>query len=127
MIRCIILTHGDLGESLVNTARKIIGPLEDIKALSNEQISIKTFAEKLESAVKEWLDSDIIIMADFCGGSCWYAAQAVKRTYPKIALIAGVNLPMVIAYWYNRTASNLNNLIKLLKDSAQKSIETIIN
>ena len=127
MIKCVIITHGDLGQSLISTTASIIGPLEDIKTLSNENISIKTLAENLETIIKEWEDSDIIIMVDFCGGSCWYAAQSIKRTHPAIALISGINLPMLIAYWYNRNTYAVKDLAQFLKENIIKSTEIVID
>ena len=56
MIKCIIISHGDLGGALQNTTEKIIGPLDNIKVLSNELMSIKELIGNLDSIVQEWQD-----------------------------------------------------------------------
>ena len=126
MIKCIILTHGDLGQSLLNTTEKIIGPFEEVKVISNELTSLKDLVTNLDSVVSDWEDNEILIMADFFGGSCWHAAQVIKRNRPNVALISGVNLPMMLAFVNKRESFKLPELANYLKESLLKSTEIII-
>ena len=126
MIKCIILTHGDLGQALLNTTEKIIGPLEGIKVISNELTSLKDLVTNLDSVVRNWEDNEILIMADFFGVSCWHAAQVIKRNRPNIALLSGVNLPMMLAFVNKRESYKLPDLAHYLKESLLKSTEVIV-
>lgn len=125
MSKCIILTHGDLGSSLLATAAKIIGPVEDIIAISNEQKSLRDLVELLRKVLDEWNEPDVLIAVDFCGGSCWHAAQVVKKNHPETVLVSGVNLPMILAYLNKRDSFMLPELADYLSQSAVKGITVI--
>jgi len=125
MIKCIVLTHGDLGFALLNTTEKIIGPLEGIKVISNELTSLKDLITNLDSIVKNWEESEILIMVDFCGGSCWHAARVIKRSMSNIALLSGVNLPMMLSFVNKRESYKLPDLAYYLKECSLKGTEVI--
>ncbi|MFC1477794.1 PTS sugar transporter subunit IIA [candidate division KSB1 bacterium] len=125
MNKCIILTHGDLGAALLKTTGKIIGEHEGIKVISNENTSLKDLIFSLEKAVEDWEDENILIMIDFCGGSCWHAAQVVKRNRENVALLSGVNLPILLAYINRRESYKLAELAEYLKESSLKGTSVI--
>ncbi|MFC1557357.1 PTS sugar transporter subunit IIA [candidate division KSB1 bacterium] len=125
MINCIILTHGDLGQSLLSTTEKIIGECPGIKIISNEQTSLKDLIVILEEAVTEWNENEVVIMVDFCGGSCWHAARVVKRDKAHVALISGVNLPVMLAFISKRDSYKLPEFIDYLRESQIKGIVTV--
>jgi len=126
MINAIILTHGDLGRALLNTTEKIIGPVENVKVLSNELMSIKNLVVDLENVVNDWCDTDILIGVDFCGGSCWHAAQVVKRNKHNVVLISGINLPMMLSFVSRRESFKLPELAEYLKQSSIKGTEILV-
>ncbi len=126
MIQCVLISHGDLGSALLNTTEKIIGPLEDIKVLSNELMSIKDLITNLDAIAEGWKDHEILIMVDFCGGSCWHAAQVVKRNRKNVVLISGVNLTMMLSFVNRRESFKLPELANYLKECSLKGTEIII-
>ncbi len=121
MIKAIIITHGDLGRSLLNTTQKIIGEQQGIKVISNEHISMKDLVENLHAAVKDWDKEKLIFFIDFLGGSCWHAARVVKKDKEDITLISGVNLPMLLAYINHRDRYQLHDLADYLKETSDKA------
>ncbi len=122
MIKGIILTHGDLGRSLINTTQKIIGEMPGIKVLSNEQISMKDLVINLDSAIRDWEDNEqILVFIDFFGGSCWHAARIVQKNCNNLVLISGVNLPMMLAFFSKRNSYRLTELAEYLKESSAKA------
>ena len=125
MIKCVLISHGDLGSALLNTTEKIIGPLENIKVLSNELMSIKDLIASLDAIAEEWKDHEILIMVDFCGGSCWHAAQVIKRNRENIVLISGVNLTIMLSFVNRRESSKLLELADYLKECSLKGTEII--
>ena len=127
MIKCIILTHGDFGRALLNTTEKIIGPVEGISILSNELTSMKDLLANLETIVRDLSDNEILILVDFCGGSCWHAAQVVRRNRPGMVLLSGVNLPMMLSFVSRRDSYKLLDLAEYLKETSFKGTEIIAN
>lgn len=125
MKNAVILTHGDLGRSLLNTTEKIIGPVEGVKVLSNELTSIKKLVADLDGVVKAWDGNDILVLVDFCGGSCWHAANVVKRERKNVVLLSGVNLPMMLSFASRRDSFKLPELAEYLKQAIIKSTEII--
>ncbi|MFC1554979.1 PTS sugar transporter subunit IIA [candidate division KSB1 bacterium] len=123
MIRGLILTHGDFGRSVISTTEKIMGPVEGVKVISNEMVSIKDLVSTLDTSIKEFEEDEVLIMVDFCGGSCWHAAQVVMRDRPKTALISGVNLPMALAFANKRDSYKLTEFAEYLKESSVKGTE----
>ncbi|MCP4723531.1 MAG: hypothetical protein GY863_00770 [bacterium] len=122
MIKGIILTHGDLGRSLINTTQKIIGEMLGMKVLSNEQISMKDLILNLDKAIKDWEeDEKILVFIDFFGGSCWHAARMVQKGSKNIVLISGVNLPMMLTFFSKRNSYRLTELAEYLKESSAKA------
>ena len=125
MNKAIIITHGNLGEALLTTTGKIIGELDGVKTISNENTSLKDLISMLEIAADDWKDEDVLFMVDFCGGSCWHAAQVVKRTRENIALLSGVNLPILLAYFNKRESYKLAQLAEYLRDSSAKGTSLV--
>ncbi|MFC1563882.1 PTS sugar transporter subunit IIA [candidate division KSB1 bacterium] len=122
MVKGLILTHGDLGRALLNTTQKIIGELSGVKVLSNEQISMKDLVLNLDTAVKDLGENEeILVFVDFFGGSCWHAAQMVKKNRQNIVLLSGVNLPIMLAFFSKRNSYRLAELAEYLKESSYKA------
>ena len=126
MINCILLTHGDLGHALLNTTEKIIGPVDRVKVLSNELTSLKDLIANLDAVVSDWNEHEILVLVDFCGGSCWHAAQVVKRNRHNVVLLSGVNLTMMLAFVSRRDSYKLPDLAEYLKESCLKGTEIVI-
>lgn len=127
MKNAVILTHGDLGRALLNTTEKIIGPVEGVKVLSNELTSMKKLVADLDAIVKVWDGNDILVLVDFCGGSCWHAANVVKRERKNVVLLSGVNLPMMLSFASRRDSFKLPELAEYLKQTIIKGTEIITN
>lgn len=124
MIGLLLVTHGNLGQELLNTAQKIIG--EDIvnaKALSvgwNDQMTEIT--NKLSNILKELEQGDgILILTDMFGGTPSNVSFSFYGER-KIEVITGANLPMVIKLLNHRKQYPLEALAKLVVEQGQKSI-----
>jgi mannose/fructose-specific phosphotransferase system component IIA len=51
MIRCLVITHGRLGDELLYNVEAILGPIEGMQSMTNQGQS----ARDLVSAVSDWL------------------------------------------------------------------------
>lgn len=129
MIGCIILTHGDLGFGLKNTLEGIMGKQEGLSVISNTGLG----KEELYSALKTQIDQTsyddgVVIFVDMFGTSCWQTAKRVAAGFlaekQKIAVITGVNLPMLIKFFSWRGSFTLNQLVPQLKQEGAKGIQT---
>lgn len=98
MIGLLVVTHGNLGASLIEGAKYILGhEPEGLRALDLTHCSDRT--ELLEVAQRTMADLDqgdgILIMADLYGATpCNTICQLIEPD--RIAAVAGVNLPMLL-------------------------------
>lgn len=124
MIGLLLVTHGNLGQELLNTAQKILGEeIVKAKALSigwNDQMAEIT--SKLSNMIKELEEGDgVLILTDMFGGTPSNVSFSFYGE-KKIEVITGVNLPMIIKLLNHRNQYPLETLAKLVVEQGQKSI-----
>jgi PTS system mannose-specific IIA component len=124
MVGILLVTHGKLGEELLETAKAIIGEeLENAKALSVEWNNHMTeISNKIANALKELDKGDgVLLLTDMFGGT----PSNVSFSFigeKNIEVLTGVNLPMIIKIYNHRNNSSLEVLAKLVMEQGRKSI-----
>jgi PTS system mannose-specific IIA component len=129
MIKCIILTHGDLGSALKRTLEGIMGKQEWLSVISNSGLGREELLAALTGKVNQERDKDgMIIFVDMFGTSCWQTAKkAVAEAGggpDKSVLITGVNLPMLVKFFSQRQTLPIEELVPLVKQEGEKGIRT---
>ena len=92
----VLVTHGSLGKTLLDTAFSIVGRQENcwVVGLSPER-GIEELKKKLQKVAKNG-EGNLLILADFFGGSpCRAALSVFGKTHP---VLTGVNLPMLLSF-----------------------------
>jgi mannose/fructose-specific phosphotransferase system component IIA len=128
MITGIIVTHGNLAEEFIATARSIYGDFSGICPVSNAQMSPQALTEKLDSLVTDALSNDsdgVLILTDFFGGSCSHACLSMEQKHDRVRMVTGVNLPMLLAFLYRRSEVPFENLPGELVERGVKSIQEL--
>jgi len=98
MIYALMMTHGDLGKSLLSTAEMIVGKMDGFHLFSfHSGDSIDLYREKVRLFIEDHAGDDIFIFTDIFGGSCSNTALRYMDL-PRVCAFAGVNLPMIIAF-----------------------------
>lgn len=124
MIGILLLTHGPLGKSLVNTLESIMEPQENIKYITcnpNEDPDVKR--EELYKGIDEVnTGKGVVILTDMFGGTPSNLAMSVLGIKP-VEVIAGVNLPMFITLVENRNSLALPELAQKAFDAGRKYIQ----
>jgi fructoselysine and glucoselysine-specific PTS system IIA component len=115
----IILSHKNLAQELVITAKSIVGHDEDIYPFTNHT---KT-TEQLFDEVREFLHSkknpsEVLFMVDLRGGNCWTVARKIIHENKGYYVISGVNLPMVISFLTKKDNCHFEELVKLIEKDA---------
>ena len=126
MIGILLVTHGDIGKSLIDCAANIL----DDNLISVESISINSnknlnkysniISQKIES-----LDSGngVLIMTDIYGATpCNLLNKFIMKN--KVEVITGINLPMLIKAISDRK-DNLSFLTNDSIECAQKNIKKL--
>lgn len=123
MIGGIILTHGTIGEALLEAASSILGEVNDAYALSTATLSMQRLNIELKQILSErqW-SGGAIIMVSLMGGSCWNSAVAVARQLPRIEVVSGVNLSMLLSFFTKRDHYEISELAEIIKEDGIRGI-----
>jgi PTS system mannose-specific IIA component len=126
MIGGILFTHGDIGKELLRTTEIILGSQERIVALSNEGCSATLMEEALSKTVSgEGFQDGVVIFVDLARGSCWVAAERLQQQYENVYLISGVNVPMLLRFFYKREILDLPTLVENLREGGIEGIQIV--
>lgn len=99
-VRGVVVGHGALAEGIVDAVRQVTGVGEEaLIAVSNRGLTPEALVERLRSLVGE---GPTILFVDLPGGSCAVAARRVSRERGAVAMVSGVNLPLLVEFVLNR-------------------------
>jgi mannose/fructose-specific phosphotransferase system component IIA len=112
-LKGVVVSHAALAQGLVDAVRQITGEPDPLISLSNEGCESGLLASRLREAIG---DAPAVIFVDLPGGSCLAAAMKHQRGTPQVAVVAGVNLAMLLDFIYHRDLSP--------KDAASRAVET---
>ncbi|MCT3038761.1 mannose/fructose/sorbose PTS transporter subunit IIA [Leuconostoc mesenteroides] len=109
MVNLIIASHGDFAKGILMSGSMIFGEQENVEVvtfLPNEG------PDDLDKHYQEALakfnnDDQILFLVDLWGGSPFNRASLIQKQNPeKMAIIAGLNLPMLIEAYAGRLSQN---------------------
>jgi len=125
MVGMLIVTHGRLGEGLLDAMQMIAGPQERVDFVSlKEGDSIDELKERILSAVKMLDDgSGVLVFVDMFGASPSNAAAYLLNE--NVEVITGVNLPMLLEIVSFRESSSLQELSANAMTAGVESIKNL--
>ncbi len=125
MVGMLIVTHGRLGEGLLDAMQMIAGPQEKVDFVSlKEGDSIDELKERILSAVKMLDDgSGVLVFVDMFGASPSNAAAYLLNE--NVEVITGVNLPMLLEIVSFRESSSLQELSANAMTAGVESIKNL--
>ncbi|HEY8151307.1 MAG TPA: PTS sugar transporter subunit IIA, partial [Vicinamibacteria bacterium] len=95
MIGIVVVTHGALAGELVNAARTIVGDIPAIAAVSiGWTDDMGSARAAIERALAEVGGAEVLILTDMFGGTP--TNVSLPFLSPKVEIVTGVNLPMLI-------------------------------
>jgi mannose PTS system EIIA component len=119
-VPALLVMHGGLAEALLRAAAKVYGPVDGVAVLSNEGLSRVALEERIVEAAESWAHGGLVL-TDFWGGSCHTSGLAAARACRGVAILTGVNLPLLLDYLHNRdqfgTAALAERLVQKGRDS----------
>jgi PTS system mannose-specific IIA component len=123
MIGIVLVTHGSLGEALVQSMKIILGEQAQVEALSLMVEDDITVANKrLGEAVEKADEGDgVLILTDMLGGTPSNLSLALLGK-PEIEVISGVNLPMLLKATQSRQQHDLRESASRVKEHGRSSI-----
>ncbi len=125
MIKGLIITHGKLGETLIDVAESILEKKSEIESFSlewNEDGSL--ILKKIKTYLEKNKENCIIIFTDMFGGSP--ANLSLRFNSPKVEILTGINLPGILKFLtYREKNINFFELVQLVKDGSKEGISII--
>ena len=127
MKNAILVTHGPIGEAIIEAVRGIMGVDDGLHAISVTNMSVAEISDRLSALVNapEEQQDGVIIMASLIGGSCWNVSVAAARNNPKVRVVSGVNLPMVLSFMTKRDSLPLDELARVVKRDGIRGIDQL--
>ncbi len=95
----VVVTHGTVAEGMVEAAERITGITGVFVPVSNEGCDLEDLGDRIDAATR---GRPSVVFVDMPVGSCLQAAARVVRTDSKRAMVAGVNLPMLLDFCFHR-------------------------
>jgi PTS system mannose-specific IIA component len=123
MIGGIIVSHGKLGEELLNALTIILGEAPNIEAISiGWYDDVEESKRKINQSLKR-VDqkSGVVIFTDMFGGT----PSNLSFTFQKdghVEIITGVNLPMLIKFVSLQRSNALKDVAKKVVEQGKKNI-----
>ena len=109
MVGIILASHGEFAEGILQSGSMIFGEQENVKAItlmpSEGPEDVKT---KMKTAIASFDDQDeVLFLVDLWGGTPFNQANTLFEEHKeKWAIVAGLNLPMVIEAYASRLSMN---------------------
>lgn len=122
-IPVLIIGHGDLPVALISSAQMLIGQREGLFSLClNEGDGLENFIQKVSKLISRFDPTvPLLVFVDLQGGTPWNAVLGVND--PRVRLVTGVNLPMLIEVLCLRDNSeNIDEMVECALDTARLSV-----
>lgn len=123
MIGIIVVGHGNFASELVLVSENILGKQKYLEAVSVKAGEGEhTLHSKLNELMSNMEIDDVVILSDIFGGSISNMCLYFAKNKGHIAVITGVNLPMVLKVLTYRERVNLNELVSVACKGGREGI-----
>lgn len=124
MIGILVLSHGDMANGMIHSLNFLYGQAQGLRALClYPEHSPADFDAMLQNALAEVDQGNgVIIFTDINGGTPANRSLMLAAQRPDVEVIAGMNLPLLLAAVSSREFCSLQQLVDELLEEASLSI-----
>ncbi|MCX8583859.1 PTS sugar transporter subunit IIB [Gilliamella sp. B3367] len=129
MVGIILATHGEFAEGILQSGTMIFGEQENVKAVTlHPSDSPESLKERMLAAIATFDDqNEVLFLVDLWGGTPFNQANTLCGEHPNWAIVAGLNLPMLIeAYSSRLSMETAKEVAAAIIESAQDGIRTTV-
>ncbi|OTQ72123.1 PTS mannose transporter subunit IIAB [Gilliamella apis] len=129
MVGIILATHGEFAEGILQSGTMIFGEQENVKAVTlHPSDSPDSLKERMLAAIATFDNqNEILFLVDLWGGTPFNQANTLCGEHPNWAIVAGLNLPMLIeAYSSRLSMDSAKQVAAAIIESAQEGIRTTV-
>ncbi|RYL93835.1 PTS mannose transporter subunit IID [Sporolactobacillus sp. THM7-4] len=126
MVAIVVATHGNLSESLIETAGMIFGNMENVEQVTfRPGEGIENLLEKYTAITERFDDDSVLFLVDLFGGSPYNAAGRFVARRKKMDIVTGVNLPMLVEVLGKRLGGGtIEELVQTAKQAGTEGIKS---
>lgn len=95
----VVVAHADLAGALVRAVEEISGIRGALVPLSNRDCTPDELERRVADSVRP---GPAVVFVDLGSGSCAHVGRRVGRLVHDVAVITGVNLPMLLDFVFHR-------------------------
>jgi PTS system mannose-specific IIA component len=129
LLPVLFVGHGPLAEGLLGAVEMIAGPQERCAVVRLQpEDDVDGVSRRLEAALTSLgvsEEDDAVIFADLFGAAPANAAAMLLRTRPRVEIVAGMNLPMVLDALLSREGMSARDLCRQAVESGRESIRDV--
>lgn len=127
MFECILVSHGNLAQELLNTIHMIAGDVGNVKTFGLQSAqNIEDYKQEIVEYIKT-VDNHVIIFADLLGGSPLMSASSVLNEFEhRAAIVTGMNLPMIIEVLLQRENLEFEDAVSISQATGIEGIKKIV-
>lgn len=129
MVGIILATHGEFAEGILQSGTMIFGEQENVKAVTlHPSDSPESLKERMLAAIATFDDqNEVLFLVDLWGGTPFNQANTLCGEHPNWAIVAGLNLPMLIeAYSSRLSMETAKEVAAAIIESAQDGIRSTV-
>lgn len=121
MVKIILVTHGDMARSLLETAAKICSFDQD--TIDVFTVSGKVDLVQISSGMRDKINPEgTLILVDTFGGTSCNVAASLTHGMANVNVVCGVNLNMLLAAINNREKLTPSELAEKVLEDGKKSL-----
>lgn len=122
MIAIVVVTHGRLGEEMVQTLQGVLGSVPQLAAVSTLENDPEIVKTKIRRAVERVDDGQgALILTDMLGDTATNLSLLVAGV-SRAEVVAGVNMPMLIKAASSRESMSLRELAAFIREYGRDHI-----
>ena len=125
MLRALIVTHGNLGQALLETAQSVVGISEHIDVVSNQGLSRDALCDAVEKTLHTWGDEPGVVLTDILGGSCTQATLLRAAERKSTGVVTGINLAMLVDFLVNRERFDAKEMAVRLENKGKAAVRNL--
>ena len=129
MVGIILATHGEFAEGILQSGTMIFGEQENVKAVTlHPSDSPDSLKERMLAAIATFDNqNEVLFLVDLWGGTPFNQANTLCGEHPNWAIVAGLNLPMLIeAYSSRLSMDSAKQVAAAIIESGQEGIRTTV-
>lgn len=102
-----------------------MGKQDGFLVISNLGLGKDQLCSKLKKAIsEERFKEGVVIFVDLFGSSCWQISKDVTSQNKNVAVVTGVNLPMLVKFFGKRETLPFEKLVSLVKEEGERGIRS---